>query len=159
MTTDDSTPGRISTCTACGGANLTDGTTDLERAFGPFRYVQSVRVQRCERCDEWVAWGPDVAAFDDAVTRLLVDQGVAYASALVRLRKTAGLRVEHLADLLGVDPAAVEAWEQGRALIDRAHLLTLGALALDVLDGSTTTRDRLHAAAHTQPGTTRVRAA
>lgn len=89
--------------------------------------------------------------------RALLDAGSTDPKAVTWLRKAAGLRGNELAALLAVAPETVSRWEHGARTIDRAALAILGSLALDALDGVTTTRDRLRAlGAH--PATGEVRA-
>jgi len=61
------------------------------------------------------------------------------------MRKVAGIRAVELAELLDVAPETVSHWETGKHAPDRSTLATVAALALDALDGATTTRDRLRA--------------
>ena len=61
--------------------------------------------------------------------------------------EAAGLTRAELASLLAVTTELVVAWESGAEAPDRATVALLGALALEALEGLSTTRDRLRALA------------
>ncbi len=148
LTRDDC---RMKRCTRCGGEDLLDDTIDDERVFGPYRFVIRLPAQVCATCSEDYVWGGDLEALTTAVTRAVVDGGIADPEALHWLRRRAGLRSEDLAALLGVAPAVVARWEGGQHPIDRPHLALLGLLAVDALEGRTTTADQLRAMASPAP--------
>lgn len=117
----------------------------------------TVLAQVYDLCGESLIAYADLADAEPSVTRALVAVGWAHPDALRWLRKAAALRANELAGLLGVAPETVSRWEHGTRTIDRAALALVASLALDALDGVTTTRDRLRASgAH--PATGEVRA-
>jgi putative zinc finger/helix-turn-helix YgiT family protein len=144
-------------CKLCGQDQAFPGEV-LERwTFGDPSIAVAMPATVCEACGESLVASNDLARAENAVTRALIDAGSTDPHAIRWLRKGAGLRANELAELLGVAPETVSRWEHGSRSIDRAALALLAGLALDVLDGVTTTRDRLRAlGAH--PATGEVRA-
>lgn len=150
----------LASCHNCHNGTFVTRSHDLRRVFGAQSYVQTVAVQACTQCGEATMPGPVSLDFDAAVTRHLVQFGTMEPTALVWLRKGAGLSTAALAELLDLAPAMVVAWESGAVAIDRTSRVLLGALAVEALDGVTTTRDRLlAAAAHHAAGVVRIHAA
>lgn len=138
-------------CPTCGRAKLTDGTRVLSRSFGGRVYTATVPAQVCRHCGESLVSHQAMGRFEAAVTRALVTDGARDGASLKWLRKSAGLRAEDLASLLGVSAKTVSRWETGETPIDRATLHTLGELAIDGGEGRTTTADALRAMAKPPP--------
>ena len=125
--------------------------------FGELTITVAMPTVGCDACGEDLIHGEDLSRAENAVTRALVDAGSTDPKALRWLRKAADLRANELAGLLGVAPETVSRWEHGTRTIDRAALALVASLALDAIDGMTTTRVRLRAlGAH--PATGEVRA-
>jgi DNA-binding transcriptional regulator YiaG len=103
--------------------------------------------QECAACGEVTVSAADAQAFNDRVTRELLERGPASGEGLTVLRRAAGLQAQQLAKLLDVSPVSVSRWENGKSPIDRATWVIVGALALEKIEGRTTTRGRLHALA------------
>lgn len=133
------------TCELCGAARATLGEHAVRRTFGELVVSVTVPAEVCDACGESLIADDDLARVEHAVTRALVSAGSMHPNALRWLRKAADLRSMDLAELLGVAPETVSRWEHGSRTIDRAALALVASLALDALDGITTTRDRLRA--------------
>src|SRR5690606_10705079 len=108
-------------------------------------FVGSLEAMWCETCGETFTSGPAGEALELAAARWLAEHGFTTGEEIRFMRKMAGLRREGLARLLDVSPETVSQWEGGTLRADVATRATLAALALDALDGSTATRDRLRA--------------
>lgn len=63
------------------------------------------------------------------------------------LRKKSGVKAAELAELLGVRPETVSAWETGRSAVNRAAWMVVAQIALDRLEGGAPMRERLEAIA------------
>lgn len=151
-------------CPTCGNrGTLAVGTTELRSTVGPRVFVAVVPAEVCSHCGEALVAGDVLGAFEEARARALVSDGAADGAALRWVRKAAGLKAAELAGLLDVAPETVSRWENDVQRPDRAAVALLGALALDAMEGRTTTRERLAAmATATAPSdvvTLRVRAA
>lgn len=134
-------------CPTCRAGQLTDGTTEHTAKVGARTFVATLPARLCANCDEAIIGAEHLRAFERALERALVDVGADDGAALRYVRKGAGLTGVELARLLGVAAETVSRWENGAQTPDRATVALLGALALDALDGRTTTRDRLDALA------------
>ncbi|MBI5514883.1 MAG: helix-turn-helix domain-containing protein [Deltaproteobacteria bacterium] len=115
--------------------------------MGPRRFTAQLPALRCPRCGEVYLPGPAVGAFDDAVTRALVEAGASDGDALRWLRRAAGLRAADLAALLDVRPETVSRWETEASPAPRAAVYALGTLALASVYGQTAPLERLRALA------------
>lgn len=144
-------------CKLCGAPRATPGEHVVRRTFGELVVSVTVPAESCDACGESLIADADFARAENAVTRTLVAAGSVHPEALRWLRKAADLRSMDLAELLGVAPETVSRWEHGTRKIDRAALALVASLALDALDGITTTRDRLRALG-ASPATGEVRA-
>ena len=89
--------------------------------------------------------GTDLRALESAAARWIIDHGVTAPETIRALRAGAGLTGSQLAELLGVDRSQVSRWENGKADPGVALWNTVAQLALDAMDGSTRTADRLRA--------------
>lgn len=130
-------------CSMCGERRARSGESVGRWNFGPLTVAVTMPARVCDACGETTIAGDDLARAEHAVTRALVSAGSTHPHALRWLRKGAGLRAVDLAALLGVAPETVSRWENGARTIDRAALAVLAGLALDAIEGATTTRDRL----------------
>lgn len=135
-------------CPTCGMVEtLKDGTTELSTTFGAQVFVATVPAEVCGTCGEAIVTSATLGAYENTVTRALIASGASDGKALKWVRKSAGLTGVELARLLGVAPETVSRWENNAQVPDRAAVALLGALALDALEGRTTTRDHLDALA------------
>src|SRR5262249_39052988 len=75
----------------------------------------------------------------------LAEHGFSEGEEVRFLRRQLDLRAADLAELLDVTPETVSHWETGKTIPDLRSRQTLGALVLDKIAGTTTTRDRLAA--------------
>lgn len=132
-------------CVMCGGTELRDVAEAVEVTIGPRSFVGAVPAVACPKCGETFTDGPGLVALEREAARWLAAHGFATGPELRFMRKAAGLRAVDLAELLDVAPETVSHWETGKHAPDRSTLATVAALALDALDGATTTRDRLRA--------------
>lgn len=146
MATDDEL--QVTRCTNCGHTDLDPaGIKEVVRTLGGVRMSVEVPAQTCRNCGERFIRAADLGAAEGAITYALVARGIGGADVARWLRKGAELRVDELAVLLGVTAEAVSRWEQAPGP-DRATIAVLGDLAVDALNGRTTARDRLQAAAN-----------
>lgn len=130
-------------CPTCHTGELTEGSTVETQVVGPRSYTATLPALRCSNCDEAIVTASALRAFEGAVARAVASSGAGDQDAVCVMRKAAGLTRVELASLLAVTAETVLAWEGGAALPDRATVALLGALAVEALDGLTTTRDRL----------------
>ena len=93
----------------------------------------------------------DVMQLEQAAARWLIEHGVTSRGSIKVLRAAAGLTASQLGELLGTDRTRVSKWETGAAQPSVALWNTVAALALDAMDGRTTTLDRLRATQTEQP--------
>lgn len=134
-------------CPTCGADGMADGTTEIMSRVGPRTFVAAVPAEVCGACGESIVTARVMRAFEEARARALVEVGASDGDALRWVRKAAGLTGKELARLLGVAPETVSRWEHNGQVPDRAAVALLGALALDAMEGRTSTRDRLDALA------------
>ncbi len=151
---------KVTACVQCESTDLVDGTTEDTWTYGELALVVPLPAQVCRSCGESYVWGNDLRDAERRISRELVARGADHPTALRSLRKDAELRVGEFADLLGVAPEVVSAWESGERPIERAHLAILGQLVVDALEGRTTTRDQLQGLAQARAkGVARLEAA
>lgn len=130
-------------CPTCHTGELTEGSTVETEVVGPRTYTATVPALCCSNCDEAIVTAATLRAFEGAVARAVASSGAGDEAAVRVMRKAAGLTRVELASLLAVTSETVLAWESGADSPDRATVALLGALAVEALDGLTTTRDRL----------------
>ena len=134
-------------CPTCRTGELREGTTEEIEVVGPRTYTATVPAALCSNCDEVIVTGATLRAFEGAVAGAVAGSGAGDEAAVRVMRKAAGLTRAELASLLAVTTELVVAWESGAEAPDRATVALLGALALEALEGLSTTRDRLRALA------------
>lgn len=132
-------------CVECGAADLRPGSEPVEVRVGRRVFAGDVASLRCAKCGETYTDGAAGEALEHEAARWLAEHGFSSGDEIRFMRKVAGLRAADLAELLDVSPESVSHWETGKHRADRGTLVTIGALVLDVLEGSTATRDRLRA--------------
>ncbi len=93
----------------------------------------------------------DLRRLEQAAARYVIDHGIKAPETIRALRAAAGLTGSQLAELLGVDKSHVSRWENGKADPGVALWNTVADLAMDVMEGSTRTIDRLRATQTEQP--------
>ena len=113
--------------------------------MGARKFTGQVRALECKRCGEVYIDGASGVLMELAAARWLAEHGFSGGDEIRFMRKAARLRAVDLAELLGVSAEAVSHWETGKHQPDRGTLATIAALALDAMEGRTTTRDRLRA--------------
>jgi len=131
-------------CTACGGG-VRRVSEAAELRIGPRVFVGELEAMQCDACGETFTSGPAGEALELAAARWLAEHGFTTGEEIRFMRKAAGLRAVDLAELLDVSPEAVSHWETGKHQAGHGTLATIAALVLDVLEGSTATRNRLRA--------------
>lgn len=134
-------------CVQCDHSPLVDGEREEAIPVGPRRFVATLPVKECPACGESYIASADLARFEEAVARALVEMGDDSPEAFRFLRKTVGLPAVRLAELLAVTPETISRWENGKRPVERRALALLQALVMDYAAGSTATLDRLRALA------------
>lgn len=130
-------------CTECGASGLERVSEPFEVRVGRRVFVGDVGALRCVKCGETFTEGADALALELGAATWFAEHGFATGEEIRFMRKAAGLRAADLAELLGVSAESVSHWETGKHQADRGTLATLAALVLDVVSGSTGTRERL----------------
>lgn len=138
-------------CVQCGAEQLRPSTRTDTLTVGGRTFKAELPALECGNCGEGYIEGAAVEAFEDAVTRALVEVGASEPDALRWLRKRAKLRASELADLLGVRAETVSRWETGATEAPRAVAFTLGTLALASLYGQTSPLARIRALGEVHP--------
>jgi DNA-binding transcriptional regulator YiaG len=134
-------------CLTCSGKTFRPAMTQRRMTVGGVLFTGETAGLQCVACGEVTVAAADAQAFNDRVTRELVERGPASGEGLAVLRRAAGLQAQELAKLLDVSPVSVSRWENGKSPIDRATWVIVGALTLEQIEGGTTTRGRLRALA------------
>jgi putative zinc finger/helix-turn-helix YgiT family protein len=139
-------------CPICKKANLTKGTTTVERTFparsGKVRaVVENVPALVCRGCGEALVAGEDLARTELIAASRLIDVGARSGALLSWTRRALGLLATDLAALLGITAETVSRWENDRVEPEPAVWNVVADLVDDRLEGSTRTRDRLRTAA------------
>ncbi len=139
-------------CVECQGTDLREVKEPHERKFHlaggktlAFRF-DDVPQTLCGTCGERYFDAGVGTAEENAFTRELIARQIRDPAVVKWLRKTAGLKAAELAELFGVTPETISNWERGKTFPSRAEWILLDALALDAMEGRTTTCDRLRAA-------------
>ena len=101
----------------------------------------------------------DLHMLENAAARWIIDHGIKAPETIRALRAAAGLTGSQLADLLGVDKSHVSRWENGKADPGVALWNTVASLALEAMEGSTRTLDRLRATQTEPPAEREIRLA
>jgi len=114
--------------------------------YGPVTFVAELPALTIPEAPGKVFFhGPDQRALENAAARWIIDHGVTAPETIRALRAGAGLTGSQLAELLGVDRSQVSRWENGKADPGIALWNTVAQLALESMEGSTRTVDRLRA--------------
>ncbi len=134
-------------CAQCGNCEFRNVIETLSAEFPSSGVTASVGVpgRQCTKCKETYVAGSVKQGFELAVARELANLGVRTGEAVRHMRKTLGLRAADLAQLLDLTPETISHWETGKAPINRAAFVAVGAMIQDAIDGRTTTRDRFAA--------------
>src|SRR5437763_3931447 len=127
-------------CPACGKTAFQRITYAARRDLDGRRFTADVPVRRCTSCGELLISGPDMAAFERAITLELARGGEVGAEGFRWLRKATGLKAVRLAELLDLTPMQVSRWENGRKPLERRAVALVSALALEQADGKVATR-------------------
>jgi len=140
-------------CFYCGNRAFRQATETVRAHLRASRVHASavVPVRQCAKCQESYFSGPVLHAFELAVALELANSGVRTGEAFRHMRVAVGLRAADVARLLGVTPETISHWETGKAAVNRAAFVTLGAMVDDEIEGRTTTRDRLDRLAKGRP--------
>lgn len=138
-------------CPTCKKANLTKGTTSVERTFpsrgGKVRaVVENVPALVCRSCGEAVVTGEDLARAELIAASRLIDAGARSGALLSWTRRALGLLATDLAALLGITAETVSRWENDRVEPEPAIWNVVADLVADRLEGRTRTQDRLRTA-------------
>jgi putative zinc finger/helix-turn-helix YgiT family protein len=142
---------KVARCVQCGGQSLRDDTREDTLTVGTRTFSARLPMQVCTSCGEGYIPGPAIEAFENAVTRALVDAGASDGAAVRWLRKAAGLSAVALGTLLDVRPETVSRWENDANPVPRMAVYTLGTLALAAVHGQTSPVARLRVLAEPPP--------
>jgi len=134
-------------CPACGKSVFQPTTYAARRDFDGRRFTADVPARKCMSCGELLISGPGLAAFERAITLELARGGGVGPEGFRWLRRAAGLKAVHLAELLDVTPMQVSRWENGRKPLERRAVALVSALALEQVEGRAATRTVLEALA------------
>lgn len=139
-------------CPNCRKANLTKGTTTIERSFpsrgGKVRaVVEDVPALVCRGCGEAVVAGEDLGRAELIAAGRLIETGARSGALLSWTRRSLGLLATDLAALLGVTAETVSRWENDRVEPEPAVWNVVADLVDDRIQGRTRTQDRLRTAA------------
>jgi len=121
-------------CSTCGDGTMIRGHVDnydVSKLFGMDQPVLLVRAPAlvCNRCGAAMLEGEVVEAAEEALARLLAEQGGELRSPEVRfLRGILDMTQAALAERLGTDPATVAHWETGDTSLARLQSLALRSL-------------------------------
>lgn len=132
-------------CVACGNERMVDGTEREERSVAGYTFVAELPAHICEQCGESTIDYAPLHAFNLVIAGELAKAGASSGEAFKFMRKAIGMKATDLAALLHLVPETISRWETGQRNVDFGALAVLGALALDQLEGRTTTLDRLQA--------------
>src|SRR2546430_11785972 len=134
-------------CPACGKTTFEPATYAARRDLDGRRFTGDVPARKCTSCGELLISGPGLGAFERAITLELARGGEVGPEGFRWLRRAAGLKAVHLADLLDVTPMQVSRWENGRKPLERRAVALVSALALEHVEGRAATRGVLEALA------------
>jgi len=139
-------------CPSCRKANLTKGTTTVERSFptrgGTVRaVVEGVPALVCRACGESIVAGEDLGRAELIAAGRLIETGARSGALLSWTRRSLGLLATDLAALLGVTAETVSRWENDRVEPEPAVWNVVADLVDDRIQGRTRTQDRLRTAA------------
>jgi DNA-binding transcriptional regulator YiaG len=126
-------------CTGCESDSLAPGEQLLNLEVGERSFEGLVRGWSCAGCGERYYEGKDL----QEAARWLAEHGVRTPAELKFMRKAAGIRAVDLAAWLGVTPETISHWETGKHTPDVVTRMTIAALVVDALNGTSLTRDRL----------------
>lgn len=132
-------------CPSCGEARLRKQTVQHRLAIGGQRFGVSLPGQVCRACGEEVVRASVLELGELGAAKLLADSGRACPEAFRFMRKAIGLRAADLAELLGVAPATVSRWENGRMPVEPRTFALLGRIVRDRLAGEDDTEELLRA--------------
>ncbi len=140
-------------CVECGNRKFRKVTETISTEFRASGFTASVGVpgRQCTKCKTTHVPSSVMQSFELAVGRELADLGVHTGEAIRHMRKALGLRAADLARLLDLTPETISHWETGKARINRAAFVALGAMIQDAIEGRSTTRDRLAALSDERP--------
>lgn len=129
---------------------------DVEHTIGPWVFRLRVKAEIDNRTGELVHPGREVMKASRAIVRELATRGASDGAAFAYMRKAAKLSGKALAELLGVAPETVSRWEHDKEPINRAALAVVGQIALEAIEGRSTTLERLRAAREVKAGSVAI---
>ena len=134
-------------CPRCSKMTVVAATYSARRELDGRRFTADVSARKCASCGELFISGPGLGTFERAITVDLARGGQVGPEGFRWLRKAAGLKAVHLAELLDVTPMQVSRWENGRKPLERRAVALVSALALEHAEGKSATRAVLEALA------------
>ncbi len=123
----------------------------LTLIYGGLSFSAELPAMMVEGHPKPVFRGTDIGLLENAAARWIIEHGTNAPETIRALRAAAGLTGAQLAELLGVDKSHVSKWENGKSDPGVALWNTVADLAIDAMEGSTRTVDRLRATQTEQP--------
>ena len=117
----------------------------LTLKYGGLSFSAEMPAEMVEDHPRPVFRGTDIKRVENAAARWVIEHGIKAPETIRALRAAAGLTGSQLAELLGVDKSHVSKWENGKSDPGVALWNTVAQLALEAMEGSTRTVDRLRA--------------
>jgi DNA-binding transcriptional regulator YiaG len=136
-----------SRCPRCGKTSFEVATYAARRDLDGRHFIADVPARKCSSCGELLVSGPGLGTFERAITLDLARGGQVGPEGFRWLRKAAGLKAVHLAELLDVTPMQVSRWENGRKPLERRAVALVSALALEQAERKAATHAVLEALA------------
>lgn len=112
-------------------------------SYGPLTFSAELPAKKIPEHPKPVFSFGDLHKLEQAAALWVIERGIMLPETLRLLRAGAGLTGVELARLLDTDKETVSRWEHGKQRFNTAIWNTVADLALDAIQGRTTTRDRL----------------
>ncbi len=118
-------------CAKCRSEKLRATDETLSRSVGGHRFSANVPALKCAACGELYLDAQVGRRFDRGIARELVAAGLDGGPAFQFVRRALGISNVEFAKMVGVTPATLSRWENGRRPADRAAVLVLALLLTD----------------------------
>lgn len=122
---------------------MSEAMEEVSRTIGDYTFSATLPVTICEGCQERFYHSNDLNQFHIQAVAWLAQAGANGGEIFRFMRKTLGLRIKELAQLLDETPENISHWEQMHSNIDRKAMSLMGAFVLDRLHGHNDTHRRL----------------
>lgn len=131
-------------CTTCKGA-IRPAVVELKVKAAGHTFVADVAAGKCASCGEVFYPSALLDMVDLIIAATLVRSGERSGEVMRFVRKAIGMPAKELAELMGMSPEHVSRLETGKSPVSGNIMVLLGSMAIDMVNGKSSTREALEA--------------